>query len=121
MMKRPILYVIGFLVLSAVSLDGCYYDNRDDLYPNPVDTLDALITFADDIQPFITGSCANGASCHNADATNPVLETYDQIVSNIEGIERRAINEKTMPQSGPANQDQLDKLSKWIEDGKLNN
>ena len=118
MKKIQIGYLGVFIVLSIVALDGCYYDNRDDLYPVPVDT---VVTFADDIEPFITGSCAGGASCHGSGSNNPVLETYDEIKNNIDRIRIRAIEDKTMPPAGPANQEQLDKLSKWIEEGTPNN
>ena len=99
-------------------MNSCYYDNRDDMYPLPIDT---IVTFNDDIKPFITGSCADGSGCHGAGSNYPVLEIYDQIVQHIDRIENRAIINKTMPPTGPANQDQLDKLSTWIAEGTPNN
>jgi len=111
-------YLLILSVLSGIILQQCYYDNRDDLYPTQADS---VVTFADDIEPFITGSCASTPSCHADGSTLPVLETYDQITANIAAIERRAIKTKTMPPSGPANQQELDGLQKWIDDGMPNN
>lgn len=111
-------YLLILSVLSGITLQQCYYDNRDDLYPTQADS---VVTFADDIEPFITGSCVSTPSCHADGSTLPVLETYDQITANIAAIERRAIKTKTMPPSGPANQQELDGLQKWIDDGMPNN
>ncbi len=117
-MKQRLIFIFGFLILSVLTLDSCYYDNRDDLVPL---LTDSLVTFAGDIKPFIAGSCADGASCHATGSNWPVLESYTQIVNNIDRIRVRAIEEKTMPQAGPANEDQLDKLSRWIESGTPDN
>jgi uncharacterized membrane protein len=119
-MKKTILTLGIFSVLLGITLNGCYYDNADDLYPVPLDTTSA-VTFSGDVQPFITASCASSPSCHAATSTNPVLETYDQINNHLPRIQQRAIKDKTMPQAGPANQKSLDDLQKWIDEGAQNN
>ena len=120
-MNKNIIYLLFFSVLSSITLQQCYYDNRDDLYPRPTDTLDTIVTFKDDIQPFISGSCANSSGCHAAGTNNPVLESHDQIVNHLDSIEVRAIKDKTMPPSGPADQKALNDLKKWIDAGAPNN
>ena len=55
------------------------------------------------------------------DQQNPVLETYDEIKGHLARVEKRAISDKTMPPSGPANQKALDDLQKWIDEGAPNN
>ena len=119
-MKKTILGLSIMSVLLAITLNGCYYDNADDLYPVPVDTASA-VTFSGDIQPFITASCASSPGCHAATSNNPVLETYDEIKGHLARVEKRAISDKTMPPSGPANQKALDDLQKWIDEGAPNN
>jgi uncharacterized membrane protein len=119
-MDHKIFYLAFFVLLIMVSVQGCYYDNAEDLYPVTIDTTDTTPTFKDDIQPLITTSCAS-SGCHAAGASNPVLETYGQIKSQITRIEARAIVEKTMPQSDPKpTEKELADLKTWIDSGAPN-
>ena len=95
-------YVAGlFLFLVAVSLQGCYYDNADKLYPDPpVVVADTIVGFAADIQPMIATSCATSSGCHAVGANNPELVSYDDIKLQVSRIEARAITDKSMPPSG---------------------
>ncbi|GAB5539675.1 MAG: hypothetical protein Salg2KO_17780 [Salibacteraceae bacterium] len=131
-MSRLTYISIFSLILLAAGMEGCYYDNAEDLYPepevpvNPTDTTDTTVvvdevSFADDIQPFIQASCATSSGCHASGTSLPVLETYNQITNNIQRIEVRAIDEKSMPPGGGVNQQQLDDLKEWIDAGTPNN
>lgn len=111
------------VVLAAVALSGCYYDNAEDLYPVPADTTDTVVTFKGNIQPFITKTCAISSGCHSSGSNNPVLETYDQISSKADRIKARAIDSKEMPPAGnpKPTQKELDDFQKWMTEGKPNN
>lgn len=114
------------LLVLSLSHQRCYYDVAEELYPVvPIDTNDTttVITYSGHIAPFITTYCATSSACHASGAFNPVLETYDQVVSNIDRIEVRAITEGTMPPSSVAapSATELDNLQAWIDAGTPNN
>lgn len=113
----------GFALLMFCSLEGCYYDNAEDLYPMPIDTVDTTVTFKRDIKPFILNTCAFSPGCHGAGSNYPVFETHEQIVAKVDRIEARVLIEKTMPPSGQPRptQEELDDLKQWIDEGAKNN
>lgn len=122
-MKTNFLIITIFFALCAVALQGCYYDNAEELYPTPVVVpVDTTVGFAADIKPFIETKCATTSGCHAAGSNNVELVSYDDVKQQVSRIEARAIVEKTMPPSWSAqpSQKQLDDLQLWIDNGALN-
>jgi hypothetical protein len=115
------------LLLLTVSLafTGCYYDNEEDLYPASTTSTTSItdtttIKYSTDIQPIISGNCAI-SSCHVSGAQVPDLSDYAKLKANIDRVQVRAIEQKSMPAAGPLSNANLAKLQKWIDAGALNN
>lgn len=108
-------------MITISSLQSCYYDKEDQLYPNSnyVDT-NAVITFAANVKPIFDTKCAT-SGCHTNGGQSPNLSTYTGISSNIARVKVRAIDLKTMPSSGPLGANEIAILTKWINSGYPNN
>ena len=113
-------YTVLGLILMGVFVSSCYKDNEQELYPNSFVSDTATYTYSGDIKPLMTGNCAYG-SCHVAGQQAPDLSTYNGVKGNITAVKNRAIDLKNMPVSGPMSVANINKLSKWISDGALNN
>ena len=116
--------VWSLIMLGIVILSGCYYDNEEELYPNQTSTTSTTtpiaVTYSSDIQPLIASRCAS-SNCHESGATFPDLSDYSKLTANITRVEVRAIDEKTMPSSGPLSNADITKLQSWIDAGTPNN
>ncbi len=113
----PIIAVVGLIVYSS-----CYKDNIETLYPViSCDTTTA--TFAADIQPIVSVNCASNG-CHDASTASGgyALDTYagvETIVYN--GRLLGTIQAGTMPKSGALSQCNINKITRWVNLGALNN
>jgi len=120
--KGALLLGITLLIL----LNSCYYDNVEELYPQPAacDTLN--ITYSNDVLPIINTKCTG---CHSgtAPAGNINLETYDDIVAaanngSLMGTIRHESNWSPMPKNvAKLDNCTITKLEIWIADGTPNN
>ena len=111
-MKKIILFTI-----IAFSVSSCYYDNKEDLYPeDPNACKTSGLTYNEDTKAIFANSCAT-TGCHESGGQTPVLETYAQVSSSIVRIEKRALVEKTMPPAGPLGSCDQSQLTQWIADG----
>jgi hypothetical protein len=79
------------------------------------------ISYANDIKPIITASCAL-PSCHDAASGGRNWTTYDNTKANAANIKTRTSN-KSMPiGSGPSlTQQQIDLIACWVDGGAPNN
>jgi len=103
------------------ALNACYYDNEEDLYPFEICATDT-VTYAQVIKPIIDQNCAL-SGCH-VPGTGRVDYTSFQglkIVADDGRLRQRAVNERTMPPSGPLNSCEIEQLEKWLNEGALNN
>ena len=108
---------ILLLFIVSLSVSSCYYDNKEDLYPeDPNACKTAGLTYDADTKAIFAQSCAT-TGCHIAGAQAPYFETYLDISQNIAKIEKRALVEKTMPPSGPLSSCSQSQLTQWIADG----
>ncbi len=125
--------VLGLIVLVLTMFNACSYDNEEDLYPeppidhNPADTADVDTTVSDnkisytkDVRPIIAGHCAT-SGCHVAQGQPPDLSDYAKLKASIDRVKVRAIDQRTMPASGPLSNADILKLQTWIDEGALNN
>lgn len=107
-------------------LSSCYYDNAEDLYPQPSECDTTNVTFTTDVYPVISNNCIG---CHNSAfaSGNVNLETYDNIVAAANnGSLMGAIKHESGWSPMPKNGNQLDdctikKLDAWINNGTPNN
>jgi len=110
----------------AWSFSSCYYDNEEELYPNPTSCDTTNITYSGTVVPILQNSCY---SCHNSvnQQGGIVLDNYNDlqtIVNN--GSFRGAINHlngySPMPKGGEKLNDcNLTLINKWLDDGAPNN
>ncbi len=113
-------------VIAMLTLSSCYYDNAEDLYPQPSECDTTNVTFTSDIYPVINNNCIG---CHNSAfaSGNVNLETYDNIVAAANnGSLMGAIKHESGWSPMPKNGNQLDdctikKLDAWINNGTPNN
>lgn len=111
-MKRILLFAIV-----AFSLSSCYYDSREELYPeNPNECKTTGLTYIADTEAIFANSCAI-SGCHESGGQTPTLETYVQVTASIDRIEQRALVEKSMPPAGPLGSCDQSQLTQWIADG----
>jgi hypothetical protein len=112
------------LALGILAVQGCYYDNEEDLYPNSFcDTTN--VTYANTIDPIIQGKCAI-PGCHvlHGDGTGDFTNfgQFSQLVAS--GRVLRSIkhlpNGIAMPPSGALRACEIRKIEIWIAAGALN-
>jgi hypothetical protein len=113
MIKR---ILFGHLVLG--SIQSCYYDKEEELYPNDYySTNDTTsVTYGETIAPLISTNCGS-SGCHPAYTTYTGLKV---IVDNGQ-LKNRVITQKTMPAAAPLSSTQISKLQRWLDAGALNN
>jgi len=113
-------------VVTMLLLNSCYYDNAEDLYPNPPACDTTNVTFSVDVFPVINASCT---SCHSGSAPggNVSLSNYDEIVASavnggLLGTIMHDANWSPMPKNGTKLDDcTIKKLEIWVANGTPNN
>ena len=96
------------LALSVVLIAACTKDEVTEDQPNK-DCLTAY-TYDADISMIINDNCV---SCHSG-VQPPRLTNYSEVINSIERVKARAITEKTMPESKPLSDSDIEKLNCWI-------
>lgn len=117
--------IVCLLCAFLISIQGCYNNKEELLYPGsvtPVDCATVSAKFAADIFPLMTAKCAI-TGCHDAATASggAVFQNYTQISSKKDRIYIRVVIEKTMPASGFLLPDERKKIQCWIDRGALNN
>jgi hypothetical protein len=118
-MKKIIGLVSGIVILVvACSKDD---DGGGNNNPPPVDCNTISATFATNVSPLITSSCAK-SGCHAAGSTNGVgpLTTYAQIFAARVQI-RAAVASGNMPKDATFSATQKATITCWIDAGAANN
>ena len=123
-MKGSLLF--GFVIV-GISINSCYYDKADKLYPSTAcDT--AKMIFTSNIKPIITNNCLN-QGCHTT--ANPsasiILDNYSGTKATIAGA--KLINalkyvtggSKNMPPAGKISDCDISKVEAWIKRGAPEN
>lgn len=79
------------------------------------------LSYANDIAPILSTKC-NVSGCHNGDlGSSRDWRNYNNVKSNAGNIKTRTGN-RSMPVGGLSlNQDQIDKIACWVDDGAPNN
>ncbi|MFT4752610.1 MAG: hypothetical protein ACI85Q_000142 [Salibacteraceae bacterium] len=111
---------IFVLATLAFAMSSCYYDNQEDLYP--IDSDDCKtdsLTYDGEIGVLINLTCST-RGCHYSTQA-PSLINYQEVIDNLDRIQVRALQERTMPPSGPMPECDHKKLTQWIADGAPEN
>ena len=128
-MEHQIINIIkrfaAFFVLLFL-LQSCYYDNVEELYPNPPACDTTNVSYAEDVWPVINSNCT---SCHSGGAPqgNVSLENYDDIVvaannGSLLGTIKHEDGWPAMPKGGGSLGDcDIAKIEKWVNEGTPNN
>lgn len=114
----PILAVVGLLAYSS-----CYKDNIETLYPTSTTCDTTSSTYATDIQPIISVSCAT-SGCHDASTSSGgyALDTYGGVKTIVDnGRLLGSIQSGSMPKTGSLSQCSINKITRWVNLGAANN
>lgn len=119
-----LLIVGGLCAFILGTLNGCYYDVEEVLYPT--NNCDSTATFMGTVLPIFENNCNQ---CHGTGISNGgvTLDTYigvKAVVDNnrILGAIRRESGFSPMPQGQPKLSDcNIAKISSWISEGAENN
>lgn len=117
-MKITIGLIVGSIIVIS-GMSGCYYDKEDELYPNSVCVMPDTVKFSTDVQHIFMSRCAS-SGCHVPGTGRIDLSTYQGDTFNIGIIKQRAIEQKSMPPTGPLSNCEIMKLQKWIDAGYKN-
>ncbi len=113
------LFYISTLALLLFTT-SCYYDNKEELYPNTFGGTSTCDTtnqkYSTGINTIINNNCAS-AGCHVVGAQSPDLSSYQKVKDNIARVKVRAIDQKTMPAAAPLSVCDINKLTAWINAG----
>ena len=115
-----ILLTLTFLIQS------CYYDNEEELYPQPAACDTTNVSYSNDVWPIISSNCT---SCHSGGAPqgNVSLENYDDIViaannGSLLGAIKHEDGWSPMPKGGGMLNDcDISKIEIWVNDGTPDN
>lgn len=105
------------IVLSLAMLNGCYYDNEEELYPESFNCNPGDVTY-DIIKPIIDANCAT-SGCHVAGTGRKDLRTYQGMKDIMDDgrLNERVIVKQDMPPSGPLSKCYIAKIEAWIAQG----
>jgi hypothetical protein len=116
--------LVILLVLVAIGLNACYYDNVEELYPSGGQQCDSTsVSFSQHIFPIFQGNCST-IGCHVAGGSAPgIFENYAGIKAKVDNgsMEQRVLIRKDMPPAQPLNDCQLAQIQAWIDAGAPNN
>ncbi len=115
---------VFFVFLVTAMLQGCYYDNEEELYgPGPACDTTANV-YNGKIKLLIDTNCAI-SGCHGNGAANPLLTTYAQVKAKIDDgtFKNRVIDLKNMPppSQSPLSACELQLISTWVAKGAPEN
>ncbi len=119
------------LLLALIALAGCYYDNEEELYPNPPECDTTNVTFSGTILPIIENNCK---VCHGSGSQQGgiLLEDYTSISAaakipagqpgSLYGAVSHNPGNYPMPKGGLQLSDcNIKKIETWINAGTPNN
>lgn len=113
------------LSLIVTGLSGCYYDNEEELYPQPIECDTINVTYSQTIAPIMSSSCD---FCHasSAPSGNVITDNYDDLKTiaddgRLWGSVNHESGYSPMPKDRPKLNDcDLKKIKVWLDNGSLN-
>jgi len=115
---KKMLSLVACIVLIVVLVNACKKDSENN---EPVDCSTISTTFAVNVSPLISSSCAK-SGCHAAGSTNGpgALTNYTQIFNSRVAI-RAAVSSGYMPQDATFSATQKATITCWIDAGAPQN
>lgn len=122
--KRP-GWLVVLLMCSALSLQSCYYDVEEELYPNDMcDT--TAVTFSGSIQPILARNCT---TCHTGASANAGVDLSTHAGAATVALNGRLVGAVThaagfapMPQgASKLSECNINQIKIWVESGAPNN
>jgi hypothetical protein len=119
-MKRIIL------LITILTLTGCYYDKESLLYPGTSCEAVATPSYAINVTPILNLRCNN---CHggNSPSANIKLDVYSEVMKSVNnggllGSIKHASGYSPMPKNaGKMSACEIQKIEDWIAQGAANN
>lgn len=124
---QVILSILQMVMIAGfLGLNGCYYDDEDNLYPQIGGCDTTNVTYSATISTIMSSNCN---SCHSGSAAQAGIKTdnYTDLKTIADnGKLWGAVNHETgfspMPKDRPQLSDcDLSKIRIWIDNGSLNN
>ena len=114
-----------FIAFTTVFISGCYYDNKEDLYPKVVCNITS-VTYSGNVEKIIRSNCY---SCHSSAAqlANVNLEGYPNLKvyadnGKLAGVIQHQSGFAAMPQGAAKLSDcDISVIKTWINNGTVNN
>lgn len=107
--------VFTSLLLMFIVASGCYYDKKEELYPNQNNgDCNGTYTYNNGIKTLVNTNCAY-SGCHVAGGISPDLSTYTLLKASINSVKTRAIDLKNMPSPTGMTSCNITKLDNWIK------
>jgi len=123
-MKKTLIILFSAAILLAFSLNSCYNDSEEELYPGSTTCNTANVTYSNSIAPIFALNCN---SCHSSSnpSGNIVVDNYASAKANMSRI-RGAVNHQSGYSPMPKNAGQLSaceltKIDIWIAQSMPNN
>jgi hypothetical protein len=129
--KKKIIMKALLLAVLILSIQGCYYDNEEYLYPGTSNCNTEDMSYANDVWPVINSSCVG---CHGgaSPAGDIPLENYNDVAAaaaispgnygSLYGAISHASGNSPMPKNSDKLSDcTISKIKAWIDQGALDN
>jgi len=121
-----ILKLLAVLFAGVLGLQSCYYDNVEDLYPQPLPCDTTNITFSGTVWPIINNNCTG---CHSGSAPsgNISLTNYSKISAaanngKLLGVIRHEQGYPPMPKGGgKLSNCNITQIENWVNNGTPGN
>lgn len=118
-MKQFLVIILSGIILV---ISSCTYKVTEEEIP-VVDVCDTLgVIYSNDVQTIISNNC-NSPSCHGGNVNLPDYSSYEGLKTSVDNgkITQRVLEEKNMPPSGPLDEESLERIECWINEGAPNN
>lgn len=109
------------MAVAAFFFGNCTYDKGKAMDPSGDPCSGIKASYAGDIQPIISSSCAV-PGCHNAGSTNAggPITSYEQVRTQAANIKAQVVS-RNMPRGSSLSAAQIRLISCWADSGAPNN
>jgi len=119
---RPYLLLVIIGAFASAGLAGCYYDNEEELYPQPQVCDTTGLFYNPRIKAIIDSRCAT-SGCHDGNSGLRGLRNYQEVRRIVDNgrLEDRVLIRKDMPPTGPIPPCEQTQLQEWLLRGAPEN
>ena len=115
---RKSKYIFLLIFVAGYLLNGCNYDNEEELYPDSFNCSVGDVSYDLVIKPIVDANCAI-SGCHVAGTGRKDLSNYQGMKDIVDDgrLNERVIVNQDMPPSGPLSKCNIAKIEAWILQG----